>query len=97
MPFRNEAHSIVGPGGPNTMTDWYRYTWSGYIRYLGGLLVFLVVSSIGFWLILRAIRGENQFLNGLLNVPSWLLIATGIVLQGPLVGYVYLGIRAGFY
>jgi hypothetical protein len=65
--------------------------------YCGGFFVLLLVSLIGFWLILRAIKRENQFLNGLLNVPSWLLIITGMILQGPLVGYIYLGIRAGFY
>ncbi len=79
------------------MTAGYYYFWRHYIRYFRGLVVFLLVSLIGFWLILRAIQGRRQFLNGLLNVPSWLLIITGIILQGPLVGYIYLGIRAGFY
>jgi len=74
------------------MAHWYLH-W----RYVGGFIVFLLVSLVGFWLILRAIQGRNQFLNGLLNVPSWLLIIAGIILQGPLVGYIYLGIRAGFY
>ena len=74
------------------MKHWY-LNW----RYVEGFIVFLLVSLIGFWLILRAIQGRIQFLNSLLNVPSWLLIITGIILQGPLVGYIYLGIRAGFY
>jgi len=74
--------------------DWY-YILMG--RYFYGFLVFLLVSLVGFWLILRAIQRENQFVNGLLNVPSWLLIVAGIILQGPLVGYIYLGMRAGFY
>ena len=79
------------------MMDWYHYFWIQYNRYFAGFFVFLLVSLIGFWLILRAIQGEDQFLNGLLNVPSWLLIITGIILQAPFVGYIYLGIRAGFY
>ena len=74
------------------MIDWYVNN-----RYFEGFFVFLLVSLIGFWLILLAIRRENQFLNGLLNVPSWLLIVTGIILQVPLMGYIYLGMRAGFY
>ena len=73
------------------------FSWGAHVRYFGGFVVFLFVSLIGFWLILRAIQGRNQFLNGLLNVPSWLLIITGIILQAPFVGYIYLGIRVGFY
>jgi len=74
------------------MKDWY-LNW----RYDEGFIFFLLVTLMGFWLILPAIQGRNQFLNGLLNVPSWLLIIAGIILQGPLVGCIYLGIRAGFY
>jgi hypothetical protein len=74
------------------MIDWYVYS-----RYFGGFFVFLCLSLIGFWLILRAIQGKQQFLNGLLNVPSWLLIITGIIFQAPFLCYTYLGIRAGFY
>jgi hypothetical protein len=81
------------------MKEWY-YPWvecRAYRRYFPGFIVFLRVSLTGFWLILRAIQGRNQFLNGLLNVPSWVLFIAGIILQGPLVGYIYLGLRAGFY
>ncbi len=74
------------------MRDWFPR-----LRYFDGFILFICLSLIGFWLILRAIQGRTQFLNSLLNVPPWLLIVAGIILQGPLMGYIYLGIRAGFY
>lgn len=67
------------------------------IRYYQGFIPFLCLSLIGFWLIIEAIQGRKHFLQGLLNVPSWLSIIIGIVLQAPLIGYVYLGIRARLF
>jgi len=64
-------------------------------QYYEGLVVFLSISIIGAWILFRGLKGENSFFDGLLKLPSWLLVTIGIFLQMPTVGYVYLGIRAG--
>jgi len=48
----------------------------------------------------RAIQKDTQFLHGLLKVPLWLLVISGVLLQGPLIIYIYityLGIRSGLF
>ena len=71
--------------------------WLFYIWYYRGLLVFLFLSVIGIWLIVRTFKKETQFLNGLLKIPPWLLAVSGVLLQVPTVIYLFLGIRAGFF
>lgn len=71
--------------------------WLFYIWYHRGLLVFLFLSIIGIWLIVRANRKDTRFLNDLLKVPAWLLVVSGVLLQVPTLIYIYLGIRAGFF
>jgi hypothetical protein len=71
--------------------------WRFYIRYHRGLLVFLFLSVIGIWLIVRAFKKETQFLHGLLKIPPWLLAVCGLLLQVPTVICIYLGFRAGFF
>lgn len=65
--------------------------------YYHGLIAFLVISIIGLWGLLRGVKGENKFFNGLINLPNWLLIMTGILLQIPTIAYVYMGISAGAF
>ena len=71
--------------------------WLFYIWYHQGLLVFLFLSLIGIWLIVRAFKKETKFLNGLLKISPRLLIVGGVLLQVLTVVYLYLGIRAGFF
>jgi hypothetical protein len=66
-------------------------------RYYAGLVVFLIISIIGMWILLRGLKGEDSFLDGLLKLPGWLVVMIGILLQMPTIGYVYLGIRAGAF
>ncbi len=66
-----------------------------FSRYYAGLVVFLIISIIGMWILFRGVKGENSFFDGLLKLPSWLLVIIGIFLEMPTIGYVYLGIRAG--
>ena len=83
-----------------TTQDWsfsWPRAWLHYLRYYGGFLVFLFLSIIGIWLIVRAIRKDIRFFNGLLKVPAWLVAASGVLLQVPTLTYIYLGIRAGFF
>ncbi|OAD22587.1 membrane protein [Candidatus Thiomargarita nelsonii] len=68
---------------------------TGY--YHRGLSAFLLLSGVGGWLILRGITENTTFLKGLLKVPSWLLIITGLILQVPTIWYIHLGIKAGFF
>lgn len=70
--------------------------WLFYIWYYRGLLVFLFLSLIGIWLIVRAFKKNTKFLNGLLKLPTWFLVASGTLLQMPTAVYIYLGIKAGF-
>ena len=80
--------------------DWtfsWNEGWLFYKRHYRGLLVFLFLSIIGIWLIMRAKRKDTRFLNGLLEVPVWLLFIIGVFLQVPTVIYIYLGIRVGFF
>jgi len=71
--------------------------WLFYIWYHRALLVFLFLSVIGIWLIVRSFKKETQFLNGLLKIPPWLLAVSGVLLQVPTVIYLFLGIKAGFF
>jgi hypothetical protein len=38
----------------------------------------LFLSAVGIWLIVRVIYKDTQFLNGLLKVSLWLLVASGM-------------------
>jgi hypothetical protein len=71
--------------------------WFNFIRYHRGLIVFLFLSILGVWLLVRAIKKDTKFLNGLLKLPTWFLVASGILLQMPTAVYIYLGIKAGFF
>jgi hypothetical protein len=71
--------------------------WLFYIWYYQGLLVFLFLSLIGIWLIVRTFKKETQFLNGLPKISPRLLVVGGVLLQVLTVVYIYLGIRAGFF
>ena len=73
----------------------YKYLLFG--RYYVGLAVFLIISIIGIWILFRGLKGENSFFDGLLKLPGWFLVMSGIFLQMPTVGYIYLGIRAGAF
>jgi hypothetical protein len=53
------------------------------------------VSGLGIWLMRRGIVRDTRFIGGLLKVPVWLLILIGILLQVPLIWYIFLGFRAG--
>jgi len=64
-------------------------------RYYGGLVVFLIISIIGIWVLFRGLKRRNSFFDGLLKLPSWLRVMIGIFLQILTIGYIYLGIRAG--
>ncbi len=74
-----------------------KYKYLLFSWYYGGLVVFLIISIIGIWILFRALKGENSFFDGSLQLPSWLLVITGICLEMPIIGYVYLGIRAGAF
>ena len=65
--------------------------------YIRGLAVAILVSVIGIWLIYRSITNDTKFMGGLLELPKWLLILIGILMQCFLGFFVYLGIRAGFF
>lgn len=64
--------------------------------YIRGLAVAILVSAIGVWLIYRAITNDTKFMDSLLELPRWLLILIGVLMQCFLAFFVYLGIRAGF-
>jgi ABC-type dipeptide/oligopeptide/nickel transport system permease component len=66
-------------------------------RYVIGFLVALITSFIGLWLLYRAAIREKSFMDGTLQIPMWLVISLGILMQSLLVIYIYLGIRAGFF
>jgi len=66
-------------------------------RYYEGLVVFLIISIVGIWILFRGLKGENSFYDGLLKPPSCMLVMIGICLQMPTIGYIYLGIRAGAF
>ena len=66
-------------------------------QYYGGLVVFLIISIIGIWILFRGVKGENSFFDSLLKLLGWLLVMIAIFLQTPTIGYIYLGIRAGAF
>lgn len=74
-----------------------QYKYLLFSQYYKGLVVFLIISVIGIWILFRGLKGENSFFDGLPKIPSWLLVVVGILLQMLTIGYVYLGIRAGAF
>ena len=70
------------------------FTWPDY---LFGLLVFIVISCIGIWIIVIGLQGRRTFLNGLLRVPLWLMVFVGMLLRAPTFWYIHAGIKAGLF
>ena len=68
-----------------------------YDEYYVALPVFIFTSLAGFAMIAKAARRETSYLNGALHLPVPAQLLIGALLQGPFLGYLWLGYRAGAF
>ena len=68
-----------------------------YDEYYIGLLVFIFISLVGLAMIVKAMRKDTTYFNGLIRMPLFIQIAVGAIPQLLFIGYLWLGYRAGAF